>query len=51
MLNHGAAATSATVDRGGTDLLTGLRVEAGDTVKIEGCGVMLLREDVGTGTA
>ena len=45
ILNHGAATTSVTVDRGGTDLLTGLRVEAGGSVKIEACDVLLLHQD------
>ena len=34
-----------TVERTGTDLLTGLRAEAGDPVKIEARGVLLLREE------
>ena len=45
LLNHRAVTVEVTADRGGTDLLTGLRVEAGDPVKIESRGVLLLRED------
>ena len=45
LLNHRAEAVDVTAERGGTDLLTGLRVEAGGLIKIEVGGVLLLRED------
>lgn len=45
VLNHGAVPTYVTVDHAGTDLLAEQHVDAGDTVKIDGCGVMIIRED------
>jgi len=45
ILNHRAAPTYVTVDHAGTDLLAEQHVDAGDTVKIDGCGVMIIRED------
>ena len=45
LLNHRAEAVEVRAARGGTDLLTGVRVEAGAMVKIEARGVMLVRED------
>lgn len=45
LLNHRAEAVDVTAEHGGTDLLTGLRVAAGDLMKIEAGGVLLLREN------
>jgi len=45
ILNHRAAPTYVTVDHAGTDLLAEQHVDAGDTVKIDSCGVMIIRED------
>jgi beta-galactosidase len=45
LLNHRAEAVEVKAECSGTDLLTGLRVEAGDPMKVEARGVMLLREE------
>ena len=45
LLNHRAEAIEVRAECAGADLLTGTRVEAGDVVKIEARGVILLEED------
>ena len=44
LLNHRAEPVEVTVIGGGTDLLTGARVESGQTVKLDRYGVLVLRE-------
>lgn len=44
LLNHRAEPVEVTVVAGGTDLLTGARVESGQTVKLDRYGVLVLRE-------
>lgn len=46
LLNHRNEAIEVTAERGGVELLTGSRVEAGEPVKIEARGVLLVQEDM-----
>ncbi|GIG92259.1 beta-galactosidase [Plantactinospora endophytica] len=45
LLNHGTEPVETTVRVGGTDLLGGDRVEAGRPIRLDPCGVLVLRED------
>jgi beta-galactosidase len=45
LLNHRAAEVEVAAQHSGSDLLTGIRVEKGDPIRLEPRGVMVLRRD------